>query len=406
MSSPALTLRIRQISTWAWCLGLATIALDFLFLPLFGERVSVSYLFFCSAAFLMAWAEKREFSTRVFFYRLHDSVIYSPWRFLLLYFLWISIFSPFTEHPLKSILYAANGWLSLFAVGLTAQFLFCERSEAGVILLPSRLSLAFRAYALTLVLLFANQLLHLFFPELPLKFLLGEQLNLFLYFLIGLPYLFWDFLKQGRHLLPRWLAGLTLVLGGATTILIGRKFFTAALIICLGALLLLFVYKKIRLRRAIALTGAIACAGIFALVFLKSALLTSMEWTDALHLARVQVAERMGGGIETSLAILERTQYLGQGLGLAPLRGVWVRVIAEAGVIGFLLYAAFFVNLLWDLFQVRRSSRVVVSNISFLSVGVFLLLASHYIGNPYGAYVWVWYSIWSVFAATHKKKKV
>jgi hypothetical protein len=121
-------------------------------------------------------------------------------------------------------------------------------------------------------------------------------------------------------------------------------------------------------------------------------------------MARAQVEERMTGPAGAAFEALEKSQYLGQGVGLAPFRGVWARVLAEAGVIGFLLYGAFFVNLLWDLYQVRRSSRVVVSNVAALSLGLFLFLASHYVSNPYGAYVWVWYSIWALFASTPRKK--
>lgn len=404
LSGNALTKRLRTLATWAWCLGLATLALDFLSLPMLGEQVSLSYVLFGIAALGVVWAEKREFSTRVFLYRLHDAAIYSPWRFLLLYFLWISVFSPFTEHRLKSVVYAMNGWFSLFAVGLTAQFLFCERSVASAALLPERLRVAFLCYATTLALLFVNQLIQLFVPDYSVNFLMGEQVNLYLYFVIGLPYLLWDFLKDGRRLLPRWLAGLTVLLGCATAILIGRKFFMAAVFLSLGALFSLYVYKKAHMRRILGLALLASTVGVLLVGGLHVLLGSALEWRVALEAARSEVAVRMSGSFHSALEILERTNYLGQGLGLAPFRGVWNRVIAEAGVIGFLLYASFFVNLLWDLYQVRRSSRVVVSNVSVLSVGIFLLLVSHYVSNPYGAYVWIWYSIWALFASTPKKK--
>lgn len=404
MSRGGFTGRLRMAATWAWCLGLTTLALGFLSLPMLGERVSLSYVLFGLAAFGAAWAEKREFSTRVFLYCLHDAAIYSPWRFLLLYFLWISIFSPFTEHRLKSVVYAANGWFSLFAVGLTAQFLFCERGVRGAALLPERLRIAFLCYATTLAFLFLNQLVQLFSPEHSLRFLGGEQVNLYLYFVIGLPYLLWDFLKDGRRLLPRWLAGLTVLLGCAAAVLIGRKFFTAAVLLSIGALFSLYVYKKVHMRRIVGVALLASGAGVLLVGGLNVLLGSAMEWREALEAARYAVASRMGGSFHSALEILEKTNYLGQGLGLAPFRGVWSRVIAEAGVIGFLLYGAFFVNLLRDLYQVRRSSRVVVSNVSVISLGVFLLLVSHYISNPYGAYVWIWYSIWALFAATPKKK--
>jgi hypothetical protein len=47
---------------------------------------------------------------------------------------------------------------------------------------------------------------------------------------------------------------------------------------------------------------------------------------------------------------------------------------------------------------------VVVSNIALLSVLSFVFFLSHYVENPYGAYAWVWYSIWALFASTSKKK--
>jgi hypothetical protein len=53
---------------------------------------------------------------------------------------------------------------------------------------------------------------------------------------------------------------------------------------------------------------------------------------------------------------------------------------------------------------VRHSERVVVSNIALLSVGVFLALLGHLVENPYGAYVWVWYALWALFASTPKKR--
>ena len=81
------------------------------------------------------------------------------------------------------------------------------------------------------------------------------------------------------------------------------------------------------------------------------------------------------------------------------------RVLAEAGIVGFLLYLGFFLNLLRDLYRVRRSSRVVVSNVSFVSMAIFLVLVSQTVENPYGAYVWVWYALWALFGSTARKKR-
>ena len=118
------------------------------------------------------------------------------------------------------------------------------------------------------------------------------------------------------------------------------------------------------------------------------------------------LAERMRGNFLLAVDALRETRGLGQGVGISSLRGVWTRVIAEAGLVGFVFYLGFFFQVLRDLYHVRRSSRVVVSNISFVSVAVFLVLVSRVVENPYGAYVWVWYGIWALFASTARKREV
>lgn len=403
-SSILFTKQLRRFACWSWSLGLALTALDVLYIPIFQWRASVGYIFFTLAAFLVAWAEKREFSTRIFLYRLHDVAIYSPWKYLLLYFLWISIFSPFTNAPFTSLLFATNGWLSLGAVGLMAQFIFCERGEHGVLLLPDRLKIPFRFYSAAVFLLMSNTLLHLFYPDLSVPMLIKDQVNFFLFFLVGLPFLLWDFLKDGRRMMWRSWSGFVLILGSVTSILIGRMIFQVSLLFCFGAILLLFVYKKIRFANALKLSfGGVA---IFTLVLylLRSLLLSENSWMLELEHARSAMEEYMKSPFLHAVDILVQSKYLGMGLGLSDLRGVWGRVLAEAGIVGFLLYAAFFVSVLKNSYEVRRSARVVVSNVSVVSLGIFLLIVSHYVENPYGAYVWVWYSIWALFASTPKKK--
>lgn len=379
------------------------LAFGFLSLPVLEKRASASYICFVLAAFCSAWAEKREFGARVALYRLHDATIYSPWRYLLLYFLWISIFSPFTSSPVASVVYAANGWLSLITIGITAQFVFSERTIHGIVLLPARLGMAFWCYCLTVSLLLANSLAHVLLPGTALPMLVNEQANLFLYFTAGLPFLLWDFLKDGRRLVPRWLSGLTVAMGCVVTVLLQQRLFSAAILASVGAVLALFVLKRIRLRRMLLLAGFLSGWAIAAAL----GLLLWLEHSglrNALELNRLELAERMRGNFTVAVDSLWLTHGLGRGLGVTNLHGVWTRVLAEAGVVGFLLYLAFFLSVLRDLYRVRRSARVVVSNVSFISMAVFLVLASQSVENPYGAQLWVWYSLWALFGSTARKK--
>ncbi|HEY8280659.1 MAG TPA: hypothetical protein VIH99_13605 [Bdellovibrionota bacterium] len=404
MSGTALTARLRLLACVSWSLGLGVLAFDFLSVPVLEWNASAGYAFFLLSAVSTAWAEKREFGTRVALYRLHDATIYSPWKFLLLYFLWISVFSPFTSSPVNSIVYAANGWLSLLAIGLTAQFVFSERTENGIVLLPWRLALAFWCYGISVSLMLANTLVHLAFPAAPFPMLVGGQANLFLYFTLGLPFLLWDFLKDGRRMVPRWLSGLTMVMGSVATLLLNRRFYLLAILVSVAAIFGLFLFKRIRPRRALLLGALVAgwglAAGFGFLVWLEHEGLRS-----ALENTRLALAERMKSDFLTALEAAWRTRGLGLGLGIATVRGVWTRVLAEAGLVGLMLYSGFFAQLLWDLYRVRRSSRVVVSNVCLISVAIFLGFVSHYVENPYGAYVLVWYGIWTLFASTAKKKR-
>jgi hypothetical protein len=406
VTSQKFTGRLRSGAMWAWSIGLSLVVFDFVALPIFEWRASGSYLFFGLATLLTAWAEKREFSTRVFLYRLHDAVIFSPWKYLLLYFLWISVFSPFTEAPLASLVYAANGWMSLFGVAVSAQFIFCERPAQGAFLLPARLALAFRVYSASVSLLMGNALLHMFFPTSSLPILVNQQVNLFLFFTMGLPFLLWDFIKEGRRLLPRWASLATVCVGASTVLLIGRTVYHVAFALVLLVVVGLFLYKKIRPQRALFLAslaaGMVACAA----VLLTLAFDYQETTSKTLSLARLAMESRMVHDLPAAWNAMAETRYIGTGVGVTNLQGVWARVLAEAGVVGAALYLAFFLALLWDLYRVRHSPRVVVSNVALLSVGIFLLLLSHYVENPYGAYVWIWYAIWGVFASTPKKRRL
>jgi len=400
------TATLRDAAAYTWAAGLAVIALDFLSLPLLQWRVSLSYVLFALATVCVGWAEKREFGTRVFLYRLHDAVIYSPWKFLLLYFLWISLFSPFTPVPVASLLYAANGWLSLFAVAISAQFIFCERNPQGIVLLPERLALVFRVYGFTVGALLTFLLLSIFYPSLPVETIVSKQANLFLYFTLGLPFLLWDLVKEGRRLLPRFLSLWAIFSGGVVLLLVGRKYFQLSLALSVAAVLGLFLYKTVRPRMPTLRIAAVALIAGLGALCAGAVLQARAPLQEGLEHIRAMMEAKMRSSIAPALEALYETKLLGKGLGVTEMIGVWARVMAEAGLIGFFLYGAFFLNLTWDLYRVRRTPRVVVSNIAMVSVAIFLFFASHYVENPYGAYVWIWYSIWALIAATPKKKSL
>lgn len=398
--------RIREAGVWAWCLGLGVLALDFLTLPIFEWRASAAYFFFALSFGLMSWAEKRAYGTRIFLYRLHDLLVYGPWRFLLLYFLWVSLFAPFTAAPMASVVYALNGWLSLFAVGVSAQFLFCERGAQGPVLVPKRLRLAFVIFCATVSLLFASALWQIVRPG-EVGVPVGGRANLFLFFVMGLPFLLWDFVKAGRRLVPRALSLGTIWIGSVTLLLVGRKFYVASLMFCLGGVLGLFLYKRMRARHTWRL-GLAALAMVGGVALLVYVFRTFLPWEAAIAQARREMEWRLLPAREAWLGTweaLRASRFMGAGVGVTGIRGVWTRVLAEAGVVGLALYSAFFVSILWQLYRVRHAPRVVVSNVALVSVGAFLLFLGHLVDNPYSAYVWVWYSIWALFASTPKKQK-
>ena len=405
MSGAKVTANLRIFSSWFWAIGLAVIALDFLAVPVLEHKANISYFFFAVATALVAWAEKREFSSRIFLYRLHDAVIFSPWRYLLLYFLWISLFSPFTEAPKASLTYALNGWLSLFTVGISAQFIFCERGINGVSLLPDRMRLIFRIYTATVGLLLTTYLASLFSSQIAQAGVIGRPANLFLYFSLGLPFLLWDFVKDGRRFLPRAESIATICLGSILILLVSRRYFQASLLFSLAGVIGLFLYKTMRPQRITLRLALVAVAAGFGALGV-AILLQAEGYTPMLIHFREKLESNLREGIQLTWDALRSSNFLGRGLGVTNIHGVWARVLAEAGVVGFAFYALFFLSVAWDLYRVKRSPRVVVSNVALVSTGVFLLFASHYIENPYGAYVWIWYSIWALVASTPKRKKL
>lgn len=394
--------QIRNIALWFWSLGLTAIAVDFFSFPVLQWKASLAYVPFSVAFLLLIWAEKREFSTRVFLYRLHDILIYGSWRYFLLFFLWISIFSPFSPDPIASILYSLNGWLSFFVVGVSAQFLFLEHRPDTIYLLQNRLRFVFRVYAYSICILF----LHVLFTvavDSSFPVFINKKENLLLYFVMGFPFLLWDFSKFGRKLLPNYLSFSAILLGVITTLLLGRKFFSLVLVFSVLGILLLYVYKKVKSKPYIlaflVLSSGILLSGIIG-TFLKSNEIRA--WT--LQKVRSELESNLSSRIMPTWTALVESGFLGKGVANSNVTGMWFKILSETGVVGSALFISFFLSLLWRLFSVRKSSQVVVSNVALVSVFVFLGLVSIYVENPYGAYVWVWFSIWAVFATTEKKR--
>ncbi|NUM89190.1 MAG: hypothetical protein HUU37_08300, partial [Bdellovibrionales bacterium] len=338
--------RLKQAALVLWSSGMTAAMFDLLAFPVMGVRAPLSYLFFGGAALLVFLAEVRQHTLRFALYRVHDLLMYSPWKYLVLYFLWISLFAAFTIDPAKSLLYASTGWFSLLAVGLGGTLLFFERDLSGPVLVVSRLQLPFFAWAAGLLVLQGNYLLHIPFPLFPL--LHDDPVSFHLYFLMGVPFLLWDFLHRRRRFLSRWLSGAVLATGAATLLLSGRRFFWIAMAAGAAAYVAVAVYKRARLRSLPALAlAALAAAGLF----------WSMKWIPLMSEKREAVLrelvllgsyyeERLGSQLRVTGMVLEESRWLGTGLGLADLRGVWARVPAEAGVPGVALYFLFFVSLL------------------------------------------------------------
>ena len=111
--------------------------------------------------------------------------------------------------------------------------------------------------------------------------------------------------------------------------------------------------------------------------------------------------------LDNNLVVAQKNLILGAGLGVTKIKnGILSKILAEAGVIGLLLYTAFFGSLLKNLYFIRREPRIIVSNIAFVSVIIFLLISSRWLTNPYSPSIWVWYAIWTIFASTTRQKRV
>ena len=407
-----LTPALRTCAAFLWSFGLASVAFDRVYLFSAGEQnAKVAYLFFGLAAAACCWAEKREFGTRVFLYRLHDIAVSGPWQYLLLYFLWVNLFAPFTVNPIQSVVYALAGWFGLASVGFTAQLIFCDRGTRGIALVPSRLRLAFLSYNFSVLALSLSYLLARLAPDLGVLPLFENRVDALIYFTAGFPFLVWDFANPKRQLMPRALVALTAMSMMAALFLMRELVFLAAALSAPAALLAIGIYKRIRLQRSLAVFAALCLLGING-VFIYSqipATSTARELIDArLGESAMQVERKLRSYVpelHETVATLKSTHFLGAGVGSSNIpRGVWLQILAETGVVGLALYLAFFASLIHRLVTIRHAQQLVVSNVALISATIFLVFLSHFPRNPYGTGIWIWYALWAAFGSTRWKR--
>lgn len=402
--------KYRDLAAWVWSFGLATIALDrFLYYDLGEYNLRLCYFLFSISALLVCRAELREFGARVALYRLHDLVIGGPWKYLLLYFLWVNIFAPISENPARSVIYATAGWFSLLAVSISAQFIFCEYRLHGTYLVPSRLHRAFSGYAIAICVLGLSFLINYFAPSILVTPFFEDNVHLLLYFVIGFPFLFWDFTNSKRHILPRYISGPAMMVAVATVFLIGHQVLFIGLLTGPLLLMLLGFIKRVPLQRS-SVGLVILCLISVNVAFLAGKHPKIIEARQKLIVPLEKNERQLKRKMESwehTLQVARGSNFLGTGIGGSDVKnGVWNLILAEVGLMGLLLYVSFFGSLLRGLYLVRRARQLFVSHAALVSMVVFILFGSHYLNNPYGAAIWVWYAIWGLVAVTPHKQEV
>lgn len=387
------TAGLRSAGAALWCVGFFLAAFERLNIELLGWGVPFCFVFFFSASFFCFWAEKREFSLRYALYRVHDLAIYTPWRFLLLYFLWINLFAPFSTQPMRSVIYALGGWSCLVMVGFSAQFLFCERSVSRpAVLLRDRLQLVYWAFcavvALGSIALATGQLDRV-----------ADEANFLFFLLLGLPFLLWDLLLRNQNFLPRGFSVAACVFIVGALAQTQRHVFLLGITVVLVSLLALRFYKRMRIREAFLISGTLAAAAGL-LAYLGG-------YYPILEAGREALGARLTVSILDAFVVAREHNFLGAGIALSSNRnGIWAQILAELGIVGVLLYGAFLLNLLRDLYVVGREPRIVVSNVALISLGTFGLVVSHYYNNAYSPAIWGWYAVWALLASSRVKKAV
>jgi hypothetical protein len=386
-----ITSGLRSAGTVLWCFGFFLAAFERIYVELLSWNIPFCFVFFFLATLFCFWAEKREFSLRYALYRVHDLAMYSPWRFLLLYFLWINLFAPFTSQPLRSVVYALGGWSCLVMVGFSAQFLFCQRSVSRTtVLLRDRLQLVYWAFcAVALV-----GTITLLVGQLDL---IADTVNFLFFLLLGLPFLLWDLLLRKQSILPKKVSITASIFIAVAIAQTQRNLFLFGFLLILVGLLALRFYKGMRLRETFFI-AAILIVAASSLAHVADLYPIFVSSRNALEL-------RLSVSVLDALNIARSNNYLGTGIAISSNRnGIWAQILAELGIVGVLLYLGFLLNLLRDLYTIGRAPPIVVSNIAFISLAIFCVLVSHYYNNAYSPAIWSWYAVWALLASSRAKR--
>ena len=375
------------------------------------EEARLSYAFFALALGFCLWAEKREFGTRVTLYRLHDLAVSPPWCYLLLFFLWVNLFAPFSASPLRGVVHACAGWFALVAIAFSAQLTFCERSERGVTLLPTRLQTAYLAVLLSIYVFAGVDVISYLLPALGWAPGMLDRRETYLFLVLAAPFLIWDFTNSSRRLAPRFFVGPALMLVAAALFLQRAWLLGAGFIAGILGVFLISLKQKIRPSGAF-LGLAALCLISVNLAFIAREFPT---WNTT-KASLIQVVEARGETIDRRLAReipkireswehLQSTKFLGMGVGASSFdRGMWLRLASETGIIGISLYLIFFLSLASRLRKIRRSPKIVISEVALVSLTVFLFVGTPLAPNPYSPAIWGWYSLWAIFSSARQKQ--
>lgn len=381
---------LKSAATLFWCAGFFTAPFDSLNLEFFDWKIPLCFgLFFC-ATILCLWSEKREFSTRFAAYRVYDIAINTSWKYLLIYFLWVSIFARFTEFPLKSIVYALGGWGAYFTIGVSAQLLFCERKEE-LYLIRERLKILYISFCAAI---FVGMLSLGIDWGMGLNVsLVGDLANFLFFAALGMPALLWDLFLHRQKFVSHRFNFLILFFVFLGLVLTKRYVFLSSLaIICLS-----FGWIRLTIKpnffRALALLLSVG----FVAVLAGYSIFSNFDYFHDLLRERLEVS------IYDAFQVAASYRYLGEGIGISENRnGIWAQILAEHGIVGILLYGSFVLSLARALWLQKS----IPSRIGLVSLLSFIVLISHYYKNAYAPAIWAWYATWSLLGSTGLKKDI
>lgn len=440
---------IRQIALHAWCLGFACITFDrFLNVEvgtgLTSVTLKISFLLFLVAFLLTCGSMVGENGIRAAFSRYFGIFRARPWIFTLPLLLYSTAIASFAPLPTKAFLY--SGWLGfdLVAIVATGLILFGNDPEAS-----GRSTVVWFRYLAASVLVLGT-VVHIDYFAHFLGYKSGligynqgnnswyinsrphafsyEPSYLALYFACAIPYLVFDSQISKRPALPRFLAIAAFVV--AMNVMLFT--FARSVIIFLFLLLtflLFYLYRAGKLPRVglgkLGLSVAVALGIMIAL--------TPRQQLRAVYEIMVY---RAFTGFDASLStrfdsypttweIVRDTKMRGIGAGSSyyywyynldgksesppieqaspdqpgetgrqKIQSLWLEVLAENGLLGFLAYLGFALTFIAAAYRAMRVSRSGIAYIAFASVTTFFLFMAHWLPNVSRSDVWVWFTIW------------